>query len=1148
MFRRTIVYSLLFIALFGCAPDPDPPEIDSAEYREAVSAFYLALAAGQTDEQRFAREKMEQVAAAWPREASAWANLGVIAMRQGEADAAETYFRRAIELQPDHAPFRFLYGFLQSRLGLMSEAIEEFRRASDSDPEDLFSRYALVRELERLDGEAHSEEIYRLLESLHERIPGNRVLLFELARAAFRLGEPGSVSLWVERLSELTEGLNEEVDEQLAIVRDLLEAGEMSELSLELSFLRNSIEPEPLFQEDLGEIQLPAAELGYFVTSFTWLPQPPFRAAAPDLGMRFADPEPEDEFPAEAGLVRAVTLLGDRPPLAVHVQGSTLHIGEDVTLQFPGVPDPASRFGSNGVTEIDFNYNFMNDLAMAGDRGFRLYRQNEDETFSDVTDLLGLPRSVIDAPWGGVWAADIDQDGDLDLVLASREEGVTVLRNNGDDTFTPIRPFDGVGRVVDFIWVDLTGDGTGDALFLTERGELLLYENRRAGRFERIEPASGKRTVAMTVADLNADSRFEIAILDSAGRISQLRRIAESDYWEMEPLFETGFGDIPRPGLAALMAYDLDNNGALDILATVPDETGIWLGDSDFNYTRLDRRLPGRVRSVFDIDGSERLDLLGLTHDGKTYRLMNEGTAGYAARSIRARASGIEGDRRINSFGLGGEMEIRSGLLYQKQPIMSPIVHFGLGEYEEAEMLRIIWPNGSVQAEFSELGMGTTILNEQLLKGSCPWLFAHDGEQVRFVTDAIWRSPLGLRINAQETAGVVQTYDRVRVPGELLAEREGVYDLRITAELWETHFFDYVGLVAVDHPEGTEIFVDERFVFPAPDLATRLFRTPGPVERVLDESGRDVSATLRRNDGNFLKTFRKSSYQGVVRKHWLEVVIGPDAPADAPFSLIMHGWLRPTDSSINLAIGQGSHTPPSGLRVEVSDGSGGWRLLHRDFGVPAGKLKTILLDLEGVFENPDDRRVRLGTTSEIYWDSILWGEELPSELMTERNLEPVRQDLRFRGYSLWYRPDSVSPKLPDYEEISGTAPRWRDLTGFYTRFGDVRELLSKIDDRYVIMNAGDELLLEFEAPPPPEAGARRSFVFESDGWVKDGDYNTEASATVGPLPYHGQADYEYASERTLRDDPVFRRHSKDWVDFHTRFVTPRPFREALVFE
>ena len=50
--------------------------------------------------------------------------------------------------------------------------------------------------------------------------------------------------------------------------------------------------------------------------------------------------------------------------------------------------------------------------------------------------------------------------------------------------------------------------------------------------------------------------------------------------------------------------------------------------------------------------------------------------------------------------------------------------------------------------------------------------------------------------------------------------------------------------------------------------------------------------------------------------------------------------------------------------------------------------------------------------------------------------------------------------------LAGTAPRWLDLEGYHTRFGDVRELLTGVDDRYVIMNAGDEMAFRFPALAP----------------------------------------------------------------------------------
>jgi hypothetical protein len=128
--------------------------------------------------------------------------------------------------------------------------------------------------------------------------------------------------------------------------------------------------------------------------------------------------------------------------------------------------------------------------------------------------------------------------------------------------------------------------------------------------------------------------------------------------------------------------------------------------------------------------------------------------------------------------------------------------------------------------------------------------------------------------------------------------------------------------------------------------------------------------------------------------------------------------------------------------------------------------------------------------------------------------------------------------------VEGTAPRWLDLEGYYTRFGDVRDLLRQVDDRYVIMNAGDELRLRFPQAPPPARGLVRDFIIVGDGWVKDGDYNTTFSKTVLPLPTHRTGRYDTAPGQ-LEDDPVYRRHAGDFAEYHTRYVTSDPVREAI---
>ena len=552
--------------------------------------------------------------------------------------------------------------------------------------------------------------------------------------------------------------------------------------------------------------------------------------------------------------------------------------------------------------------------------------------------------------------------------------------------------------------------------------------------------------------------------------------------------------------------------------------------------------LAAEIFDVADLNADGRLDLIGLD-DGAPVRLLGSGSAGYGWQQIRPRAHVAAGDQRINSFGVGGEIEARAGLLVQKQVLTGAPVHFGLGTQPQIDVARVAWPNGVVQADF-ELPARGVFVAEQRLKGSCPWLFADDGTGMKFVTDVLWRSPLGMRINAQDTAGVTQTEDRVLIRGDQLAPRDGRYDLRITAELWETHFVDHASLLIVDHPEDTEVHVDERFARDAAPLDPVLTGPSQPVAGAWDDAGNDVSDLVRKRDERYVATFERGTHQGITRDHFLEIDLGPDAEAHAALRLLAYGWIYPTDSSINVALGQSSLPAPRGVAVEALDGKGQWSVMHADLGFPAGKLKTMVIPVERLVDGRYPRRLRLRTNLEIYWDRIAFAPLRDDARPDAVRLAPVVADLAYRGYS---HTEYVGPRrleLPRYE-LASLRPRWRDLVGYHTRFGDVRELLAGVEDRYVIMNAGDELRLRFTAPAPPPEGWRRDFVLITDGWVKDGDFNTAHSKTVGPLPAHDTPDYDPDASPALEDDPVYRRYQDDWRKYHTRFVAPDAFLRGL---
>jgi hypothetical protein len=272
----------------------------------------------------------------------------------------------------------------------------------------------------------------------------------------------------------------------------------------------------------------------------------------------------------------------------------------------------------------------------------------------------------------------------------------------------------------------------------------------------------------------------------------------------------------------------------------------------------------------------------------------------------------------------------------------------------------------------------------------------------------------------------------------------------------------------------------------------------------------------------------------------VEIVLGDEISTNQSLVLVANGWIHPTDSSINVALGQNKRHVPQGLVLEVATADGKWVTVRDDLGFPAGKDKTILVDLDGVFRAGAPRRIRLRTNLEVYWDSLAVAPVDAKASPTAQRLAPTLAELRPRGYSLMTQADASSPEVPRYDTLIGTSQRWNDLIGLYTRFGDVRELLEKVDDRYVIANAGDEMALRFPAPSGPPPGSVRDYVLIGDGWNKDGDYNTAFSKTVLPLPSHEKPSYD-SPPGALEDDPVFRKSPQDWERFHTRFVTPQVF-------
>jgi hypothetical protein len=397
--------------------------------------------------------------------------------------------------------------------------------------------------------------------------------------------------------------------------------------------------------------------------------------------------------------------------------------------------------------------------------------------------------------------------------------------------------------------------------------------------------------------------------------------------------------------------------------------------------------------------------------------------------------------------------------------------------------------------------------------------------------------PLGLmgRGTAFAPAGASREY--LRIPGDALQPRDGRYILQLTEELWETAYIDEVRLLAVDHPDSVEIFVDERFVPPGP-VELNLFRSvrPRPPLAATDDQGNDLLPALLDRDDIYVSNLTPLRYQGLVEPHDLILDLGEEAGSPGT-RLFLRGWIYPTDASINVALSQQTGVAPMAPSLEVRDASGRWTTVTPDLGFPSGKDKTMVIDLAGIFPT-DNHRVRIRTNLQIYWDHAFVAFDAEDAAVRTVRLDPISSRLRYRGFSRTYRKGGrYGPHWFAYDDVSEESP-WRPIEGAFTRFGDVLPLLRDPDDRFVVMGPGDETTVQFDASSaedlPP--GWTRDFLLYTDGWIKDADLNTAHGNTVEPLPFHAIKQYPYAPGEAYPTDELHQRYLRE---YNTRVVTGR---------
>ena len=1151
--KKCLKCSLLWVWCFAVSSGWTQGTDNTGIIETAIRHQNLGLAYLEESQPSKAVETFTALVELLPDEAIGYGNLAVAHLRLQQADAAGEWVKRGIAVTPMDSQLHFILSEVYQLQGKSDLAVEAMKEAVRLAPDELEFRYKLVRHYlgQRNDPEAQQEAV-RHLQELHARSPVNIVVLMKLTLGLLAQEQYEAAGNLCQDLMLL---LGDTDPEKLAYLTQGIDAIEQRDLKLAIRNVRifeNLHRASPRYQQGIGELVTDI--LGHPIETFS----PGFRARiiakqSLPIEVEFVD------VTEQLGLVYVGSPATDTMEVSlIDYDGDgnlDVYITQTGVLYWNSGGQPASMKQFHVAEEITLNPHIVAfaDLNKDGTQNFLL------QTLNGITDFHAS---------GGDWAlssivqyeqaatelgilhpVDFDHDGDLDLFSARND--ITMYRNNGDETFTDVTEQTFVNDAsaqqpapTEAFSADLDDDGDIDIFTIHREAGCTLYDNLRQGKLRAVTDETGipqdVHYTAAAIGDYDNDGDMDI-FFSTADRIYLYLNRGDGSFVEDQRL-EADVRDL-SPSL--LKNIDYDNDGFVDLW--VSGEDGMFLFRNDGTgqfmepYPLIEAVTPTEgailhnaiAGAVGDYDNDGDLDLFFINTKGEIRALQNNG--GNQNNWIQVRLEGITtGNNKVNRDGIGSKLEVKVGDLYQLQYVSEQVSHFGLGAFDMADIVRVVWTNG-VPQNVIEPQAKQRILEKQILKGSCPFLYVYDGEKYEFVTDLLWRAPLGL-VTSMGFVAPDETRDFVKISGTQIQPKDGKYSIQITEELWETAYFDEVKLIAVDHPAGTDIFVNEQYV--PPPFAE--FKVYGVKEKLhpksaTDHRGKNVSDALKAFDYHYAVEHAPGPYQGVVEPHAIVLDLG-DIPNKAPVTLFLTGWIFPTDTSINVALFQNPEISPHFPSVAVKDTTGEWKTVIDMIGLPAGKNKTITVDLTGKFLS-DDRHVRIETDMQIYWDAVLFTvgtQDVPIEMTT---LNPGSADLHYRGFSEMYRPNAHAPHLFDYEKVT-TDAQWRDLAGYYTRYGDVNPLLQEVDDMYVILNAGDEITVEFDASrlPALKPGWVRDFILYSDGWDKDGDINTLTSKTVEPLPFHGMSAYPYPDTERYPDDEVHRRYR---LEYNTRRVEHR---------
>jgi len=1175
-----VLVTIFSITLFSCKESEKERKQKSIDL---MSSRTLGLGYLEEFKLKKAEKEFRKFIKLAPNEKLGYANLGLTYLRMGKYIDAEKQLFKAIKIDPKDANVKLLLATVYQMDDKRKKAISALVDALKSDPNHVKILYKLS-ELYDVDTNVNSEkQRKKYLLHLVEKAPGNLIPQLNLVEIFIREGNNDKA---IEKLEIIRKQFPEFPKEAIPYYNktlSLLEKKDSETAIIQFTIFNNYLKLSFPYQEGMKKLKGPGGALvGFPLITFDQQSE-----SHTSKNSNILDVIKFTEISSSVGLDIVPTLKGNEFQNSTHVIAAD-YDGDGNTDLYVSTYDFTSStykhylFNNDGVnfkdvaenvgikkcgkessaTFVDYDNDGFLDLYIVKNDGDKLYRNFGKGIFKDVTD-----QSKIGSHTGGKKGLffDIDHDGDLDLFEATKNANL-VYRNNGDGTFFEQAKKMGVAGGInentsDAAFGDFDDDGDIDLFVVNKNANNNLYSNQRQGVFKDITKISGLKnndnSSSVAVGDYNNDGFLDLFITSFNGENSTLYRNLGDGSFKAVKKIENMFSALKNIHAFDVKFFDFDNDGFLDIIiagkSKQNDGRGILLYHNEGNgklFKDVSNLLPeslkdGNQIALFDYNNDGDIDVIIARINGGVSLLRNDG--GNINHYVNMKLVGLRaGSAKNNYFGIGAKVEMRSGNLYQTSVVTNQNVHFGLGNRSKADIIRITWTNGVPQNIFLP-GADQALIEAQTLKGSCPFLYTWNGEKYVFAKDIIWRSalgmPLGIMGGNMRRAFPNASDDYIKINGNMLKPKEGKFSIKVTSELWETIYIDKIQLIAVDHPDSVDIYVPEQFS-PPPFPGLKIYQVQKkyfPVSAT-DSKGNDVLPFIVKKDNKYLHNFEPEKYQGVTKMHDLILDPGKVGSKEKLF-IFLNGWIFPTDASINVALSQSDKlkiTPPI---LQVINKKKEWQTVINNLGFPMGKNKTVIADLTGKFLTTD-HRVRILTNMEIYWDQIFFSNEKVKSLLKTTTLILDSADIHYRGFSKSYRKGGrYGPHWFDYYSVNKKT-KWRDLSGNYTRYGDVKQLLAESDNQYIISNAGDEISITFDTKGLPKLKNKwkRDFLIRSVGWVKDGDINTALGNKVLPLPFHGMSSYPPSKKDVYPNNSELIKYQSK---YNTRVVDANNFKNSI---